>query len=44
MAKAIVEESVGLAKGHLEMLEELKSPPPATNGVASLAVHTPSHA
>lgn len=27
MAKAIAEETVGLAKGHLELLEELKYPP-----------------
>jgi hypothetical protein len=27
MAKALVEETVGMAKGHLELLEELKHPP-----------------
>lgn len=27
MAKSLVEETVGMAKGHLELLEELKHPP-----------------
>jgi hypothetical protein len=36
MAKALVEETVGMAKGHLEMLEELKASP-ASNGSSSSA-------
>lgn len=39
MAKAVVEETVGLAKGHLEMLEELQSPAQPANGTPKLAVH-----
>jgi hypothetical protein len=33
MAKALVEETMGMAKGHLEMLQELKTSPAVTNGV-----------
>jgi hypothetical protein len=35
MAKAVVEETVGMAKGHLEMLQELKQP---VNGTPALKV------
>ena len=35
MAKAVVEETVGMAKGHLEMLQELTTP---ANGTPSLKV------
>jgi hypothetical protein len=44
MAKALVEETVGMAKGHLEMLEELRRSPGGNGaapspGVAPVAAH-----
>jgi hypothetical protein len=41
MAKALVEETVGLAKGHLEMLEELRRSP-GSNGAASSPGNAPA--
>ncbi len=48
MAKSLVEETVGMAKGHLEMLEELQSPPTTNSRVSSVfdtvsAPHASSH-
>ena len=40
MAKALVEESIGMAKGHLEMLEELKRSP-GGNGAAPSTENSP---
>lgn len=42
MAKAVVEETVGMAKGHLEMLEELQKPQ-VTNGSAGLRIQDAGH-
>lgn len=42
MAKSVVEETVGMAKGHLEMLEELKTPakaPSTSAGPVLAATH-----
>lgn len=38
MARAVVEETVGMAKGHLEMLVELQTPQ-STNGSPTLSIH-----
>lgn len=40
MSKAVVEETVGMAKGHLEMLQELKTP---ANGTPSLKIGAAEH-
>lgn len=37
MARSVVEETVGMAKGHLEMLQELKSPAPL-NGASKISL------
>ena len=42
MARAVVEETVGMAKGHLEMLEELLSAPKG-DGSARLTIHNAGH-
>lgn len=39
MAKAVVEETVGMAKGHLEMLEELQTPAQPAHGNLRPALH-----
>ncbi len=41
MAKSVVEETVGMAKGHLEMLEELKSPAKPT--ITGPVIHNAGH-
>lgn len=40
MAKSVVEETVGMAKAHLEMLQELQPPAPANSNGQSVSVPT----
>lgn len=43
MARAVVEETIGMAKGHLEMLEELKKPRSERRGLPRASTNGDGH-